>query len=71
MSRGIEQMTPRQRLTVALLLVLTAPSDALSEEASEVAEAYTDGLTKEEIDTCKSLALAFFHAGTDLEEVVG
>lgn len=68
---SLEQMTPHQRLTAVLLLALTAPSDELATEVSEFADVLARGLSESEIGTCKSIALAFFHAGTDFDEAVG
>lgn len=65
MKKTLEQMTPAERLTQALILALTAPTDAQAQEASETAEHFTQGLSKAEIEDCKQAASAFVNATRD------
>ena len=61
--KSIEDMTPVERLTCALLLALTAPSDARASEASEIADWFADGLSDAEVECCKAIARAQWKAG--------
>jgi hypothetical protein len=50
-------MTQTQALTQALILALTAPNDAKSKQASDLAEQFAYGLTKNQVEKCKKAAL--------------
>jgi hypothetical protein len=50
-------MTQSQALTQALILALTAPNDAKSKQASDLAEQIAYGLTKKQVENCKKAAL--------------
>jgi hypothetical protein len=50
-------MTQTQALTQALILALTAPNDAKSKQASDLAEQFAYGLTKNQVENCKKAAL--------------
>lgn len=61
--KPIKDMTPVERLTCALLLALTAPSDSRAGEVSDIADWLADGLSGAEIEYCKAIALAQWKAG--------
>lgn len=52
-----------ERLTCALLLALTAPSDARAGEVSDIADWLAEGLSGVEIECCKAIAVAQWKAG--------
>jgi HD-GYP domain-containing protein (c-di-GMP phosphodiesterase class II) len=54
--------TPIEAVTMALYLALTAPTDETSHMVTEMAQQIADsaGLSEQEIDTAKALALAEF-----------
>lgn len=43
----------RDALTKALILAITAPTEAKSRDAVALAESFAHGLTKEEVQQCK------------------
>lgn len=64
-----ENMTHKQAVLGALVLALTAPSDAQAQMATDLAEELATGLSAGELEACKEaalvvrdLALAFFYA---------
>jgi len=60
--KSIEDMTPVERLTSALFLGLTAPSDALAAEVGEIADWLAGDLSGAEVQCCKAIALAQWKA---------
>jgi len=50
-------MTQSQAFTQALILALTAPNDEKSKQASDLAEQFAYGLTKNQVEKCKKAAL--------------
>lgn len=61
--KPIEDMTPVERLTCALLLALTADSDARSAEVVEIAEWLAEDLSAVEVAYCQAVAHAQWKAG--------
>lgn len=52
-----ETLSPRQRLAMALALAITAPSEDKSEEALQLAHAFTAGLGPEDVRAAKRIAV--------------
>lgn len=57
-SKTFCEMTPSERLIGALFLSLTAPTDALAAEVSEIAEELARDLPSFVVESCKAIALA-------------
>jgi hypothetical protein len=51
-------MTQTQALTKALILALIAPSDEKANQATDLAESIAQGLDFDQVEQCKSDALA-------------
>jgi len=51
-------MNQTEQLTIALVMALTAPTDAQAKRASDLAEEISAGLTAEQVNHCKYAALA-------------
>ena len=56
-----ELKTPKEALTLALYLALTAPSEDKVQELGAMADSLAQGLSTEEVEACKAIALAQFH----------
>ena len=54
-------MTQLEALTATLLLGLIAPDDARAAKAASLAESIAAGLTSEQVDKAKALALTRFN----------
>jgi len=52
-------MTQTQALTQALVLAIIAPTDKKAAQAAVLAEQIAQGLTKTQVNRCKTQALAF------------
>ena len=52
-------MTQTQALTKALVLAIIAPDDQKAAQAASLAEQIAQGLTKTQVNRCKTQALAF------------
>lgn len=52
-------MTQTQALTKALILAITAPNDEKANQASNLAETIAYGLTFEQVEQCKTDAIAW------------
>lgn len=50
-------MTQIQALTRALALAVCAPTDALAQQAADLAEQFAQGLSEADVDRCKADAL--------------
>jgi hypothetical protein len=50
-------ITQSEVLTRCLVLALTAPDDIKAQKASDLAEQLAKGLTKNQVERCKKLAL--------------
>lgn len=59
MKKKFEDMSQTQLLTNALILALTAPTDALAKEAVASAARLTRGLTQAEIEACQRSAATY------------
>jgi hypothetical protein len=57
-SKTFCEMTHSERLVGALFLSLTAPTDALADEVSEIAEELARALPGFAVESCKAIALA-------------
>jgi hypothetical protein len=56
--KTVSEMTPSERLVGALFLSLSAPTDALAAEISEIAEELARNLPGFVVESCKEIALA-------------
>lgn len=54
--KSLEIKSQTQALTQALVLAITAPTDALSDECAQMAESFSVGLTDEQIEAAKAAA---------------
>ena len=63
--KSIADMTPVERLTGALLLALTAPSDTCASEAGDIADWLARDLSDAQVECCKAIALARWKAGAE------
>jgi enoyl-CoA hydratase/carnithine racemase len=57
-----ELTSPKEALVMGLLLALTAPTDELAQEASAMADQLAANMSTEEVEACKSIALARYQA---------
>lgn len=57
-------MTQTQALTNALILAMLAPSDEKATQASDLAESIAQGLDLDQVEQCKTDALAMFETTT-------
>ena len=55
-----ELQSPKEALTLALYLALSAPSEDKAQELRAMADSLAQGLSAEEVEACKSIALAQF-----------
>ena len=56
-----ELQSPKEALTLALYLSLIAPDKYKSKAAAAMADSLAQGLSAEEVEACKAIALAQFH----------
>ena len=57
-----ELKSPKEALTLALYLSLIASDEDKSKEATALADSFAQGLSAEEVEACKAIALAQFTA---------
>ena len=62
MSHMSELKSPKEALTLALYLALSAPSEDKAQELEAMADSLAQGLSAEEVEACKAIALAQFTA---------
>ena len=55
-----ELKSPKEALTLALYLALSAPSEDKAQELGAMADSLAQKLSAEEVEACKSIALAQF-----------
>ena len=57
-----ELKSPKEALTLALYLALSASTEDKSKEAVALADSLAQGLSIEEVEACKAIALAQYQA---------
>ena len=60
MSLMSELKSPKEALTLALYLALSAPSEDKAQELGAMADSLAQGLSAEEVEACKAIALTQF-----------
>ena len=55
-----ELKSPKEALTLALYLALSAPSEDKAQELGAMADSLAQGLSAEEVEACKAIALTQF-----------
>ena len=62
MTTMTKPQTDKEALVLGLLLSLTAPTDELAQEAAAMADSIASGMSTDEVEACKAIALAQYQS---------